>query len=59
MSYGEFYDLMWVNQHINTKAIYAFLRYDNDEREVSDGYKWYSCAENQLDADKFIIRIKE
>ena len=32
LSYGEFYDLMWVNQHINTKAIYAFLRYDNDER---------------------------
>lgn len=30
-----------------------------DEIEVSDGYDWHSCAENQLDADNFIIRIKE
>lgn len=32
LTYGEFYDLMWVNQHVNTASIYAFLRYDDKER---------------------------
>jgi glycosidase len=34
-SYGEFYDLMWVNEHIHSQSsekIYAFLRYDDLEK---------------------------
>lgn len=32
LSYGEFYDLMWVNQHVDNTSIYAFIRYDDKER---------------------------
>lgn len=32
---------------------------DVKEIEVEDGVKWYSCEENQFDADDFIIRIKK
>lgn len=28
------------------------------EVEIEDGHKWYSCIENQFDADDFVIRIK-
>lgn len=27
--------------------------------EVEDGNRWYSCEENKIDADDFIIRIKK
>ena len=32
LSYGEFYDLMWVNRHLDASSIYAFLRYNESER---------------------------
>ncbi|MDA3868136.1 MAG: alpha-amylase family glycosyl hydrolase [Salinivirgaceae bacterium] len=28
---GGFYDLMWINQHVDNKAIYSFLRYSADD----------------------------
>ncbi|MFO7862514.1 MAG: alpha-amylase family protein [Salinivirgaceae bacterium] len=28
---GGFYDLMWINQHVDTKAVYAFLRYSSND----------------------------
>ncbi len=32
---------------------------DINEIEVSDGHDWYSCEENQFEADDFVIRIKK
>ncbi len=31
ISTGGFYDLMWVNSHLNTEKIYAYVRYFNKE----------------------------
>lgn len=30
-----------------------------NEIEVSDGYNWHSCEENQFESDDFMIRIKK
>ncbi len=30
-----------------------------NEIEIGDGNQWYSCEENQFDADDFMIRVKK